>query len=133
MLGLRQFKDFEDCLYYVKEHDSFNAIVQISLVFGTTTVKNFFAVDRFQSLFIEDGYSTTEIESIFYDESFEFLKIQYRLLPTAHRRYPITCSTQVSKQELLKIKDLNISMAKKMLEAIRNEILNSLVEGDYQQ
>lgn len=130
MLGLKQFESYEECLDYVDKYDSFNSIVKISLIFGTTATKDYFAVDRFQSLFIE-GYSISDIESIFYDESFEILKIEYQLLPSKHRRYPISCTTQISKEQILKVKDFNIPIIQKIFEAIRMEILNSLIEGNY--
>lgn len=130
MLGLKQFKSYEECLDYVDKYDSFNSIVKISLMFGATAAKEYFAVDRFQSLFIE-GYSISDIESIFYDESFEILKIEYQLLPSKHRRYPISCTTQISKEQILKVKDFNIPIIQKIFEAIRTEILNSLIEGNY--
>lgn len=129
MLGLKQFKSYEECLDYVDKHDSFNSIVKVSLMFGTTAAKEYFAVDRFQSLFIE-GYSISDIESIFYDESFEILKIEYQLLPSKHRRYPISCTTQISKEQVLKAKEYNIPIMQNMFGAIRMEILNSLIEGN---
>lgn len=130
MLGLKQFKSYEECLDYVDKYDSFNSIVKISLIFGTTAAKEYFAVDRFQSLFIEE-YSISDIESVFYDEKFELLKIEYQLLPSKHRRYPISCTTQISKEQILKVKDFNIPIIQKIFEAIRMEILNSLIEGNY--
>ena len=130
MLGLKLFKDYEECLDYVDKHASFNSIVKISLVSGTTAAKEYFAVDRFQSLFIE-GYSISDIESVFYDENFEFLKIEYQLLPSTHRRYPIYCTTQIYKEQVLKAKEYNIPIIQNIFGAIRTEILNSLIEGNY--
>ena len=130
MLGLGNFKDYEDCIEFIKEHDSFNSILQVSLYVGSHPIKMFFAVDRFQSLFLEDGYSTTDLESIFYDEPYEHIQLQYKLLPTKKRNYPVMCSSEMSKEQVLKIKDFNVHIAKQMLNAIRSEILNALIEGD---
>ena len=128
MLGLNEFKDFEDCIEFIKEHNSFNSVIQIILFAGNHTIKRYFAVDRFQALFF-DRYSTTDLENIFNEESFERLQIQYKLLPTKNRNYPIMCTTEVTKDMILRMKAIEMPMINKLLEAIKLEILNHLIEG----
>ena len=131
MIGLEQFKDFQDCLEFIKENPGFNGIISIRLLLAPDKIyKEYFACDRFESFF--DGlmlsYDETTIKEIF-NEPFSEIEVSYRLLPCGKRTEPLTTVTRISKEQIRQIKDLNIDISRKIFEALYREVLYALVEG----
>ena len=131
MIGLEQFKDFQECLEFIKENPGFNGIISIRLLLAPDKIyKEYFACDRFESFF--DGlmfsYDETAIKEIF-NEPFSEIEISYRLLPCGKRTEPLTTVTRISKEQIRQIKDLNIDISRKIFEALYREVLYALVEG----
>ena len=131
MIGLEQFKDFQDCLEFIKENPGFNGIISIRLLLAPDKIyKEYFACDRFESFF--DGlmfsYDETAIKEIF-NEPFSEIEVSYRLLPCGKRTEPLTTVTRISKEQIRQIKDLNIDISRKIFEALYREVLYALVEG----
>ena len=131
MIGLEQFKDFQDCLEFIKENPGFNGIISIRLLLAPDKIyKEYFACDRFESFF--DGlmlsYDETTIKEIF-NEPFSEIEVSYRLLPYGKRTEPLTTVTRISKEQIRQIKDLNIDISRKIFEALYREVLYALVEG----
>lgn len=131
MIGLEQFKDFQECLEFIKENSGFNGIISIRLLLAPDKIyKEYFACDRFESFF--DGlmfsYDETAIKEIF-NEPFSEIEISYRLLPCGKRTEPLTTVTRISKEQIRQIKDLNIDISRKIFEALYREVLYALVEG----
>lgn len=132
MIGLGQFKDFEECIEFLKKNKGLlNGIMQIRLFLAPDKIcKEYFACDRFESFFdrIDQSFDLDFIKEIF-NEPFAEIEISYKLMPCGKRNYPLVVKTRTSKQMLQEAKNLNINIVAKTVESLYKELLHALVEG----
>ena len=131
MIGLGNISSFEECVDFLKEHPGFNGIITIRLFCAPSKIyKEYFACDRFESFFdgIMSSFDIDTIKEIF-KEPFEEIEVSYRLMPCGKRTWPLCVTSKNTKDQLINVKNLNVEIELKIIEALYKELLYALVEG----